>query len=344
MQRSAMLCVLFVSFALPASGADEPKPSLLVSSVFADSSVVVPVVSYRHGDPKGIEYRVGVSGWTVDGQWTARRSPLHSLLFAADLTPLNAHNSDRVYEEGERREDLDYENASYRARGGVRFHLGDGTTNGDSTTDHTTIDVLLVGLYESVSGLSTRAMNRWDRPYAGLEVAYGFRNVRAERPLIAQIDGLEITVRGEGFVGEDEWTRITYSQQWGNTLGRFHLRQGSFAVLGTADDFVNRSLIGGSWDALGGTAVHGLRQGELRTSHGIGGNFGTDVRFAGNWFVGPRLSLLISEDIIQGYALNVSGTWRTVGFSGGVAIAESTDYRRTERQFYAALIVPLYRR
>jgi len=341
-----MLSVLLVTL-LPRTvlGADEPEPaSLLVSSVFADSSVVAPVVSYRHGDPKSSEYRVGVSGWTVEGQWTGRRSPKHSLLFAADLTPLNAHNSNRVYEEGERREDLDYENASYRLRGGVRLHFGSGTTDGDGITDHTTLDVLLVGLYESVSGLSPKAMNRWDQPYAGLEVVYGFRGIRAERPLIAQIDGMEITVRGEGFLGQDQWSRITYSQQWGNTLGRFHLRQGSFAVLGTADDFVNRSLLGGSWDALGGSAVHGLRQGELRTSHGGGGNFGADVRVAANWFVGPRLSLLISEDLIQGYALNVSGTWRTFGFSGGVAIAESTDDRRTEHQFYAALIVPLYRR
>ena len=336
MKRSTIICVLLVTLlSFGDARAAEPEPgSLLVSSVFADSSVVAPVVWYRNTGPDGSGYRVGLSGWTIEGQWTGRRSPAHSLLLATELTPVNAHNSNRVYDNGERTEERDYDNASYRLGGGVRFHPG----------ENTHIDVLLVGLHESVDGLSAKDMRRWEKPYAGLDVHYTFRDVSDARPLIAQIDGIELSVRGEGFLGEDNWSRIAVSQQWGTTLGRFHLRQGSAAVFGTAADFVNKSLVGGSWDALGGNAVYGLRQGEIRTGHALMGNFGADLRVAGNWFVGARTSLLVSEDLIQGYALNVSGTWRMFGFSGGVALAESTGDRTTTPHVYAALIVPLYRR
>ena len=334
MKRSMNAFVLLVTFlAFTDARAEEPG-SLLVSSVFADSSVIAPVAWYRHTNPDGSGYRVGLSGWTIEGQWNKRRSPAHSLLFAAELTPMNAHNSNRVYQNGRRREELDYDNASYRVGGGVRLHHA----------EHTNVDILLVGLYESVNGLDAKVEERWEKPYAGLDVNYTFRSVRDARPLIAQIDGMELSIRAEGFHGEDNWARVTLSQQWGNTLGRFHLRQGSAAVFGTADDFVNKSLIGGSWDALGGNAVYGLRQGELRAAHALWGSFGADVRVAGTWYVGGRTSVLVGQKLIQGYALNVSGTWRTFGFNGGVALADSTGNRATEPQVYAALVVPLYRR
>lgn len=335
-KRSMITCALLATLlTLGDARAAEPEPtSLLVSSVFADSSVVAPVTWYRYTAPDGSGYRVGISGWTIEGQWKKRRSPMHSLLLVAELTPMNAHNSNRAYEDGDRREDLDYDHASYRVGGGVRLHPG----------QNTDIDILLVGLYESVSGLSAKDMRRWEKPYAGLDVTYSFRDVRDARPLLSQIEGIELSIRGEGFLGEDNWSRISVSQQWGTTLGRFHLRQGSAAVFGTADDFVNKSLVGGSWDALGGNAVYGLRQGEIRTGHALMGSFGADLRVAGNWYVGGRLSLLVGAHIIQGYALNVSGNWRTFGFSGGVAIAESTGVRTNEPMVYAVLIVPLYRR
>src|SRR5687768_18159013 len=99
-----IVCVLLVTLlSFGDARAAEPEPAaLLVSSVFADSSVVAPVVWYRHTSPDGSGYRVGVSGWTIDGQWTRRRSPTHSLLLVTELTPMNARNSNRVYENGER--------------------------------------------------------------------------------------------------------------------------------------------------------------------------------------------------------------------------------------------------
>ena len=109
------------------------------SSPTPRSSLRWPGIAYT--DPDGSGYRVGVSGWTIEGQWNERRSPMHSLLLAAELTPMNAHNSNRAYEDGERREDLDYDNASYRVGGGVRL---------SPWRQDTQLDILLVGLYESV--------------------------------------------------------------------------------------------------------------------------------------------------------------------------------------------------
>src|SRR5688500_7904950 len=114
-----IVCVLLVTLLSFGDARAAEPASLLVSSVFADSSVVAPVAWYRHTGPDGSGYRVGVSGWTIEGQWNKRRSPVYSLLLATELTPMNAHNSNRIYEDGQRSEELDYDNASYRAGGGV---------------------------------------------------------------------------------------------------------------------------------------------------------------------------------------------------------------------------------
>lgn len=334
MKRSMARWLLLFSLILPVALHAEEPTSLLVSSVLADSSLVAPVASYRYDNGDGTAYRVGISGWTLDGEWSRRRSERHSLVFAVDATPMNARSSNLTYEDGVRTEELDYEHASYRVRGGVRLH----------PTANARVDLFLVGLQESVDGLPADVMERWERPYGGLEVAYSWRSVRSEQPLISSIDGHDLTVRGEGFLGDREWSRVTLSQQWGKSLGRFHFRQGSSAVLGTGFDFVNASLIGGSWDALGGNAVYGLRYGEIRATNAVTGNAGVDVRFAPNWYVGIRTSAVLSEELVEGYALNVSGTWRTVGFSGGVATVASYGLRESEPLVYAALVVPLHKR
>lgn len=335
MKRSLVSCVLYVVSLVPAVMFAQSAPqTLVVSSVYADSSVIAPVAWYRHDDGQGRSHRIGLSGWTIEAESLRKRSERISLLFSADATPMNAHNSNRTFEYGERTEHLDYEHASYRARGGVRIRL-----NEDSH-----FDVLAVGLYESVSDLPQFVLARWDRPYAGIEVAHTYRAVREEQPLIAQIDGLELTTRAEAFTGEDDWTRVTFEQNWGNTIGRVHLRQGSSAVFGDGLDWVNSPLIGGSWDALGGRAVYGLRHGEIRDTAALSGNFGADVRIGSAFWIGGRASALIGEDLIHGFALNVSGTWRTFGFNGGIARAEAWGDRDTSPEVYAAVIVPLHRK
>ena len=315
---------------LVAATASAEEKKLLVSSAFGDSSIVAPVVRLDVDRGDGTSYAVGLSGWTIDGEWTKRLNESRALRLTADATPLHAHNSNLIYVNGTRAEELGYENASYRVRGGMRFSRG----------TRATTDVLLVALHEDVSNLPPGIEQRWDSPYAGVEVAhtYALRNDR--EPLIGAFDGIEIAARGEWLTGNEPWSRVSLVEQAGRNIGRFHVRQSITLMHGSSLDVVNRFVAGGSWDALGGTAVYGLRYGELRLSRAVIASGGADVRLPRKWRVGVRGSYVDGDnDSTYGHALNATKTWKTIGANFGVGVSEQSDVT-----VYAALIVPLYRK
>lgn len=315
--------ILALLFTAATVFAAEPE-KLLVASVFADSSIAAPVLRYSVDRGDGTSYEIGLSGWTVDGEWTRAFSPSRAWHVAVDATPINAHNSDRIYVNGRRAPELEYDNASYRARGGLRLTHG----------PRATTDVLLVALYESVD------LPRWDKPYVGVEVAHTYSVQSSSTPLISAFDGIEVTGRAELMAGQENWTRLSVIEQAGRTYGRLHLRQSLTLLHGSSLDVVNRSLAGGSWDALGGTAIYGLRYGELRLERAGIASGGADVRVARNWHVGIRGSVVNTDDQwLHGHALNFAGTWKTIGANFGVGIPEDGD-----AVVYGALIVPLYKR
>jgi hypothetical protein len=327
MPRPAALALILAVLAFPAVAEDR----LLVSSAFGDSSIVAPVVRYEVDQDDGTSWAVGLSGWTVDGEWTRRLSATRALRFTADATPLNAHNSDHIYVNGDRAPELEYDNASYRARGGLRF---------TPSPRHTT-DVFLVALQESVEGVSSALAARWNDPYAGVEVAHTYSIRNHSAPLIASFDGIDVTARLEAFTGEESFSRISLIESAGRNYGRFHVRQSLALLHGSSLDVVNRFVAGGSWDSLGGTAVYGLRYGELRLRRALIASGGGDVRVAGNWRVGVRGSYVDGDDgpSTYGHALNASTTWRTIGANFGVGFPEAGD-----TIVYGALIVPLYKK
>src|SRR5688572_15308459 len=98
MARPAALALTLALVSLPAIAEDR----LLVSSAFGDSSLVAPVVRYEVDQDDGTSWAIGISGWTLDGEWTRRLSATRALRFTADATPLNAHNSDHIYVNGDR--------------------------------------------------------------------------------------------------------------------------------------------------------------------------------------------------------------------------------------------------
>src|SRR5688572_18457005 len=322
-RKLAVLLLLAVT-----ASAEEKK--LLVSSAFADPSLVAPVVRLDVDRGDGTSYAVGLSGWTIDGEWNRQLTQSRALRFTADATPLNAHNSNLIYANGTRAEELEYENASYRVRGGMRFNRG----------PRTTTDVLLVALYENVSNLPAAIEQRWGSPYTGVEVAHTYSLKNASDPLIGAFDGIEIAARGEAFAGDESWSRISVVEQAGKNIGRFHVRQSLALMNGSSLDVVNRFVVGGSWDGLGGTAVYGLRYGELRVARAIIASGGADIRLPRQWRAGIRGSYLDSDTgSTYGHAVNASKVWKTIGANFGVGRGEDSDVT-----FYAALIVPLYRK
>ena len=326
MKALSAAAALLVVVALSAA-AEEKR--LLVSSAFADSSIVAPAARYEAaGD--GRSWAAAVTGWTIDLEWAREFGATRALRLAADATPLNAHNSNLMYAGGKRESSLDYDNASYRLRGGIRF-----TPNARSTTD-----VMVVALKEQVDGLAPAIEERWSSAYGGMELAHRYAIENARQPLIGAFDGIEISARGEVMAGNETWSRVMIVQRAGRDVGSLHLRQSLTWMNGSALDVVNRFLVGGSWDALGGTAIYGLRYGELRVARGVIGSGGADVRLGRGWTVGVRGSYIDADTgSTYGHALNATKSWKTVGTNFGVGISESSD-----STIYAALIVPLYHR
>ena len=322
-----LVALALIALTLPAAAADK---RLLVSSAFGDSSMVAPYVRYLVDREDGTSYAIGISGWTIDGEWTRRLSAARAWRIAVDATPRNAHNSDYIYAAGERVPELEYDNALYRARAGMRF---------TPLRNHAT-EVSLVALQESVEGVSSTLAERWDDPYAGVEVVHTYSIRDASTPLIAAFDGIEVSGRVEAFAGKENWSRVSVLETAGRSFGRVHLRQSLALLHGSSLDLVSRHVVGGSWDSLGGTAVYGMRYGELRLRSGAIVSGGGDVRVAGNWRVGIRGSYVESDEVsTYGHALNASTTWKTIGANFGVGFPEDGD-----PMVYAALIVPLYRR
>src|SRR5687767_3937400 len=167
---------------------------LLVSGIFADSSIVGPALRFTSDDGKGNKYAFGLTGRVIDGEWVRRQSGSRSLVLGAELTPFNAHNSDRQFVNGERVDALEYESSAYRVRGGFRF----------TPNPRTTTDVMLVGLIENAEEAPDPAVRAfWDEPFYGVDLSHTFNITRSERPLVSSWDGFAITARGEVYTGAE---------------------------------------------------------------------------------------------------------------------------------------------
>ena len=324
--RIAATILAILSFV---SSADAGE-TLVVSGVFADSSVAAPYLQFLSTGARD-ETRLGISGWTVEGSWVRRLSNGRSFLLSADATPFNAHSSDYIYINGERAPELEYENASYRLRTGLRFQ--------HDVRSRT--DVQVAVLTEVLGNDVDPALAAyWDAPFAGLDVAYAWSERSNEKPLVSAWDGLEFGIRGEAYAGEETFGRITATEAAAMTRGRFHLRQSLALMSGHSLNTVSRFLAGGSWDALGTAALYGFRYAELRVEHAAVANGGVDYLLPRNWRAGVRTSCMVSDvEDVCGHALNASTTWRTVGVNFGVGFSPDRDPAA-----YVAVVAPLYRR
>lgn len=333
--RKTRVPVLLLIMSLLAAAAElgAQDRALLVSGVFADSSIVGPAVRFSTSDPKGSEWLLTLLGSSFDAQFVKHRSPRHAWVFSADATPFNAHLSNRMYVEGKRAHELEYEAASHRLQAGIRF-----TPNESSTTD-----IQLVGLLEQITDIEDTAIrNFWEGPFFGIDVSHTYKRFSSESPLIAAFTGFSVNVRAELFGGPETWSRLTVSQRSGVQVGNVHLRQ-SVLVMGSRNlNVVSRALVGGSWDVLSETALYGHRYGEYRVARGVVANAGADYLLPRNWRVGLRASYLNSDVAdVYGSAVNVSKVWKTFGFNFGIGMPQ-TRSGEADPVVFLALVAPLY--
>src|SRR5687768_17940676 len=77
------------------AGAARAQTVMVGGLQYESPSLLAPVavLSVRRGD--ATEWRVGVAGWTASGAWTRTLSPTRALVAGLDMTPINAHSSNK---------------------------------------------------------------------------------------------------------------------------------------------------------------------------------------------------------------------------------------------------------
>lgn len=278
--RCKPLALLGFCVAISARGDDLKVVS---AAVLYESGLVAPAVELRSVAEDGSLWKAGINGWAIS---IDRERPIERgrrLLFGITATPYDAHSSRRIFQNGRRARELEFDDAALVLRGGMRIRQG----------EHAFIEPFLVAGTERIGSNAPQALrDNWRLPYAGIQVTQTIRFVTADDPFISRIDGIEITATAEAYRGNRTWTRGLIAERAGLPLGRVHLRQ-SFALFGGSGlDTVNAFLAGGSWDALGPLAVYGTPYAGFRVKKGAMLSGGADLALTSSLDAGVRASVV----------------------------------------------------
>lgn len=260
--------------------ADDVK--LASVALLAEPGQIAPAVELRSIAEDGAMWRASVNGWSLS---LARERPtgrgLRSIV-EVTATPYDAHSSRRVYRDGIRRRDLEFDDAAFTVRAALRGRLG----------RHASVEPSFVAGYERIGAAAPAALrDAWRRPFVGVSLTQRIRYVTADDPLLARIDGVDGFATVEAYRGSRTWGRVMAAESGGATRGRVHWRE-SLALFGGAHlDAVSAFLAGGSWDVIGPAAVYGRRYAELRSRRGAIAGAGADVAVSGTLDAGVRASV-----------------------------------------------------
>ena len=293
--------------------------TVLVGGIQYESpSLIAPVavLSARRGD--ATEWRAGVAGWTASGSWMRTLSPSRALWAGVEVTPMNAHSSNKLYVDGVEDPALAYRNATMQIGGGLRL----------TPSSRWTTEVRGVVLQEKVSDLPEQVGEFWRSPFVGLDIAQRYDRLSAEDVIRSRFEGIRVAARAQVYGGTSSWSRGTVSLGVGRRAGRVFLRANGSAFRGNSLNTVSAFLTGGSWDAAGPMALYGYSHGAFRVERAVLANGGADVRLWGNTEVGVRAAWLASPgETHRGTALSVSTLLSGIGISAAVAVPEDDGFR-----------------
>jgi hypothetical protein len=272
----AILCFLA---AVTTAHADDLR--VLTAAVLYETGLAAPSIELRSVAADGSLWRAGINGWSL----TLGRERLldhdRRIIIDVTATPYDAHSSRRIYRDGVRRSDLEFDDAAFTARGALRFRQ----------SDHASIEPGFIIGKEVIGDNAPAALrDAWRSPYAGVSVIQRIRFITAEDPFTNRIDGVEVTATAEEYRGNRTWTRAILTENGGASFGRMYFRQSIAAYGGSSLDTVSAFLIGGSWDLLGPTAIYGRRYAEFRATRGGNASAGVDVAITRSFELGLRTS------------------------------------------------------
>ena len=299
--RAAGLLALCIA---AAARGDELK--VISAVVLVETGLAAPSVELRSLAEDGAVWRTGINGWTFNIDRERPFGPGRRFILGLTATPYDAHSSRRMFRDGARARELEFDDRALTARAGMRIRQG----------EHASIEPAVLVGKEWLRGDAAGALrDAWRSPYAGIAVAERIRFVTAEDPLLARIEGVDLTATAEAYRGSRTWTRMAFAERAGVPLRRVHLRQSLAAFGGSALDSVSAFLVGGSWDVLGPLAVAGRRYAEFRVSRGVVAGAGADVAVRRSFELGIRGS------VFRGASARASGTMLLVTrHAGGVRI------------------------
>ncbi|MBV8543196.1 MAG: hypothetical protein JO093_05995 [Acidobacteria bacterium] len=283
--KRALAILCFVS-ATATARADDVR--VLTGAVLYESGLAAPSIELRSVAQDGSLWRGGINGWSFSLGRERLLDHNRRLIFEVTATPYDAHSSKRIYRDGVRRRDLEFDDAAFTARAALRFR----------ESEHASIEPGVVVGKEIIGNDAPAALrDAWRSPYAGVTVTQRIRFITAEDPFTNRIDGINVTATGEAYHGNRTWTRAMVTENGGASFGRIHFRQSLAAYRGSSLDTVSAFLIGGSWDLLGSTAVYGRRYAEFRVNRGINGNAGADFAITRSFDLGLRVSAFRSGSL-----------------------------------------------
>jgi hypothetical protein len=291
--------------ATPAAGGEQ----LVVAGVLGDSSIVAPLLRMATQREDGSRWTMSLEGSTIAGGWERPLDGRRRLFAAVDLTPLYAHASNRIYRDGVRDRQAEFDDSAFELRAGL----------GSEPSEGWSWRLGAVALYEALGKASDPSLEtRWRDPYGGALWELTYERVRAEDVLRARLEGWRLVCAGRVLLGDETFFQQRAVLGWGRRPGRLYLGQSAALFAGGSLDTVNAFLLGGSWDTGGAGTLYGYRYAELRIERGAVLNLRADLTLGEGSSLGVRASMLEgSKQSGYGFGVNAERIWHGVVLTGG---------------------------
>lgn len=308
--------------------------TIVTGGILADSSIVAPAVSWNRASSNGDLLSFSLSGWQLSTKVEKRTAPRRKLAFELAVTPLHAHSSDHIYILGERREELEYDNANAEISAG-RI---------DELTSRWQSDIRAVLLYERVDDVDSATKEFWKRPFAGIRTRQSWRRVTAENPFRLTFDGTELVADAEYFAGTESWGRLSGEQSYGRRTGRMRFTERVTAFTGKSLNVVNRFLVGGSWPVAGIRPLYGFRYGEFRLQRGVTVNADVEYLLTETFSITAHASALRGDNARAfGTAVDVTTEWKGLAFRAGAGVPHQSDREEQKPVIYFSVLGAAFR-
>lgn len=303
---------------------------LWLAGVYADPSLAAPVVELVEERTERSRFRFGVAAWTLSAEWERLQPDRRSRFLTIEAAPRNADAGERVYREGARAPELEFDGHAAELRAGWRGARG----------ERWGWELAAVVQSKSIESGERELRDRWRDPYAGASGGLRFRRVAADEPLSGRIEGLELTGTARLMGGEESYARLVVALRAGQRHGALHFGQTVTVVAGGALDRVNAVLVGGSWDSGGATTLYGFRYAEFRLERkGALVAMRMDLDAGDGWSLGLRGSLLAGDSQrAAGAGAVVERSFRGVVAAGGVFVGEQRGAARCCDPIYAVSV------